>query len=211
MTAKKNASKPWGIIAILYIGLIAALGTYALPLLRVKLPPVGEKAWSIMDVTKMLPKMTQSKPSEDKNVFGVKTDFDFMDLLEKVAPKNSANQPSKVSPVFILGVLVPVSLVLTYVFMVLGLLLAPWAAALGWVTGFSVLTSLYALGGTFYLGKSASQVFHESVSKAAEGIFGGIAKNFVPEITIQPDTALYALAVLSILIFLINRFTRQKA
>lgn len=217
MTTKKVAGSQKSIATIvIYLLLLAALGTAALPLLRVNMPPIGQTTVSLLDMGKSVVKLLpQSSTAEKESAwqFGKKPEFDFFELLEKVSPKDPQTQtPKKISVAFVLGALVPVALLLAYLLTALGLVLALiGGGALGWCAAVSVLCAVYAFGGTMYLGRAAEASFQASMTQAAEGVFGGIAKNFVPRLTIQPDSALYALVALTLVIFLMNQFAKKNA
>ena len=201
------------VIAILLLG--GALGTYTLPVLVVNFPPLGKKAWSTLEVTKPVAKalMGKKKEAQQGKLPGIKVNQDFLDLLKKIAPKDEkSGATQKFSLAFILGILVPVSLALAYLLAALGLLslIVGIAGASRFFSFLALVSSAYALTGTFYLGKAAAASFQGSVAKAGQGIFGAIAKNFAEKVTIQPDKGLYALAALTFLAFATLLLVRKK-
>ncbi|MBI4115143.1 MAG: hypothetical protein HY447_01055 [Candidatus Omnitrophica bacterium] len=201
------------LIAMLFLA--GSLGTYILPVIVVNFPPLGQKAWSVLDVTKPVAKALTGKRKEaQKGQFpGIKVDQDFLDLLKKIAPKSEASgEPQKFSLPYILGILVPVSLILAYLLAALGLL--SLIVGIGGVSRFfsflALVNSAYALVGTFYLGKAAAASFQQSVEKASQGIFGAIAQNFAEKVTVEPDKGLFMLVVLTALSFAALVLAKKK-
>lgn len=186
-----------------YLLLIAALGTFFLPTVRVRMPPLGERSWSIRDLTKSLPKLLTPKEEKESRV---KLDYDFIDLVMKVLPPDEkAIGPYQVSPTFLLGILVPFALIMAYLFLALGVLLVSLRKGLLFLpSSLALLSSGYALGGTYCLGITAQRTFTAMAAKAGEGIFGIFTRNLVQQITIQPDTGLFALVILTGLLWLAN-------
>ena len=56
MPKVKSAGLEGATTVAIYIFLIAALGTYFLPVISVNLPVFGMKSWSVRDVVQVLPK-----------------------------------------------------------------------------------------------------------------------------------------------------------
>lgn len=185
--------------------IVAALSTYFSPVIRVTLPAIGSFNWSVHDLVRpafkqAMHQLTHSKPKSSAK----KEKTSFFEVLQKILPKNKENKPTKVSTTFVFGILVPVALFLSYLIL-LACLAVVWAKK-AWTmricAKLALIASVYVLVGTFYLGFEAQRSFAETVDKAANGVFGFIAKNFVAEITIKPDTGLYFLvafvAILSV-------------
>jgi len=190
---------------ILFILLIAALGTAILPVISVKVPPLGARSWSVMDLA--APILERVVPKEKKKSWiKVDVDKDFFEVLGKILPRDAkSGESQKVSLTFILGALVPVALILCYLFLALSLLcVLILRGLLKTTTVVALLTSIYGLVGTFYLGQAAQQAFANSVDRGPGGLLGAITRSFVPEITIVPDSGLYALVLLSALVFAAN-------
>ena len=205
--AKKNLSL---FTILIYACLIAGAGTYFLPVIRVNLPPLGEKSWSIQDIVG--PIFQKMAPSQQKTG-SVKLDRDFFELVNKVAPKDSkTSAPKKISITYILGALVPVALLASYVFLFAGLFLAGLknAGALVFSSAAAAITAIYALLGTFYLGAAAERAFTNAVAKAGEGVLGVITKNFAVKLTVQPSVGLYLLAVLMSLCFVTSLYRNNE-
>jgi len=169
------------------------------------LPVVGEKTWSAWELTKDIPGMVTPKPKDPKPWDNIKVDVNFKEILKKILPKKSAaGQPEKMSPVFILGILVPVAFFLTYGLLVLAALTAVLRSGRAFkkLAGFSVLTAGYGLGGAYYLGQIAQHNFQASMEKASQGILGVVTKNFVQEIVFEPGYGIYALFMIVVVICL---------
>lgn len=199
---------------VIYLLLMAALGTYFLPLQSVMLPAVGKQSWSVRDIVKTIPKSIPARGQEEKAASGFKTDFDFMDFVKEISPKNQqTGTASKLSPEFLFGALMPVALVLAYLFVILSLFLAPIkrGSALIGAALISVISSAYVLVGTFYLSSSAQKAFSSSVAKVEDSPFGAIAKRFVQEVSIQPENGLYALVGLTALVLVVGFYRRNQA
>ncbi len=208
---KSSASNSFKIATgVIYLSLLAALGTYFLPLQSVTLPAIGKKSWSVQDIVKSFPK------GAVKGKAGRKFDvnFDFMDFVKEITPKKAASgTPAKISPEFIFGALIPVALVLAYLFALLSLLLASVrnGSALIGTALISVISAGYVLVGTYYLSSAAQKAFSSSVAKVADSPFGVIAKNFVQEVSIQPETGLYALVGLTVLVLVVGLYRRNQS
>lgn len=191
---------PTILMALLIAG---GLWTYFLPVIEVNVPPVVTEHWSAWEMTKPLSKMATKRESKSDIV---KVDFDFMDVLVKILPKDAEGNRKKSSLTFWLGVLVPVSLVLAYAsLLVAGILLLLDRRStffLAIVTGFG--SSVYALAGTYYLGQAAQRAFQQTAEQVSEGFLGELTKHFVRKITIQPDTALYLLSAAAFLILILH-------
>ena len=146
---KKIGLIPLLLTACLTIGAL----TYWQPAIRVIVSPIGNIAWSAHDIVKVIPKGI-FEPSR-------KSDFkihDFIDLISKISPKDSAENPTKISYTFIYLMFVPVALAISYfgIFLQLILLFFGKARLLQKAAGVTALFSLYALLGTFYLGRDNS-------------------------------------------------------
>jgi len=179
------------------------LWTYFLPLVEVNVPPVVTEHWSAWEMTKPLSKMVTQRESKSDMV---KVDFDFMDVLVKILPKDAQGNRSKLSLTFWLGVLVPVSLVLAYLSLLAAAILLLFdRRSLFFLTAVMGLGSyVYALAGTFYLGQAAQRAFQQTADQMSEGFLGELTKHFVRKITIQPDAALYALSAAAFLILVLH-------
>lgn len=198
----------------IYLLLIAALATYFLPLQSVTLPAIGKQSWSVQDIVKSLPKGAgkgQAGKAQSGRSFDV--NFDFMDFVKEITPKQQGTGgPSKVSPEFIFGALIPVALVLAYLFVILSLLLALLKGSALIATSLaSVICSAYVLVGTYYLSAAAQKAFSSSVAKVADSPFGIIAKNFVQEVSIQPETGLFVLVGVTALTLVTGFYRRNQA
>ncbi|OGW85379.1 MAG: hypothetical protein A3C35_00880 [Omnitrophica bacterium RIFCSPHIGHO2_02_FULL_46_11] len=209
--AKGKSSSGSGIAtAAIYVFLVAVLGTYFLPIVGVNLPAFGRKSWGVRDIVKTIPKGTSKKADEKKQLT---PQYDFMDLVKEVSPRNPDNKTAvKVSPEFIFGAMVPVALALTYLFSVLGLLIASLRKGGLFVltSALAFITAFYSLVGTYLLSQAAHRAFSDSVAKVAESPFGIIAKNLVQQITVQPDSGLYALVVLTGLVFVVGIYRLKQ-
>lgn len=191
---------------LIYVMLFTGLATVYMPMMQVQSPALGTKSWRVMDLVKALPK----GGGEKKDPI-IKVDYDFMDVLKKILPKNSkTDKPQKVSLTFILGILVPVALALTYALLILSLILAPVKKGpfFPWVSGMSFLTAAYSLAGIFYLGLSAEKAFTDAVDKASQGLLGIITKNLVPEISLTPATGCYVLAGVTLGAVVVSQWRR---
>ena len=191
------------------IVLLAALGSSALPVIEVKVPPVVHERWSVMSIAKPIPKMFQKK--ESKLDFA-KLDFDFFDVLAKILPKNEkSGERQRVSLTFVLGALVPVALVLSYL-LALAALVFNFLPLMGFLFAlcarFAMFTSAYALVGTHYLGKAAQSAAQASVDQRAEGLLGLVTQHLVRKITIQPDTGLFVLFGCLAVVFMLSFFKK---
>ncbi|GEM_PF-5720520 len=212
---KSSASNSYkSATVVIYLFLAAALGTYFLPLQSVTLPAVGKKSWSVKDVVKTLPKSAPKKgqAQEESRGKSFKVNFDFMDFVKEITPKNQANAAVKVSPEFIFGALIPVALVGAYLFLVISLFLAPIKKGSALI-GSSLIAAgcaVYVLLGTYYLSAAAQKAFSSSLAKVSDSPFGAIAKNFVQQVSIQPETGLYALVALSILVLVAGFYRRNQ-
>lgn len=195
---------------IIYMLLIAAIGTYALPMLSIQLPPLGEKTLSVKDVIQSIPKAGGG--GEEKKKGDLKVSRDFLDVLMKLLPKDAeTKKPVKLSLTFIVGILVPIALVVAYGTLFLSLLIVPFKKIfLSILSGAAVLSAAYAVVGTFYLGLVAEAAYANAVDKVSGKTLGGLVKNFIPEITIVPDYGLYALFLVSAFIYTINLFRKAK-
>ena len=213
---KSSASNSYKIAtAVIYLALLAVLGTVVLPLQSVTLPAIGKKSWSVQDIVKSLSKGVFKGPAgEEKRGAKLDIDFDFMDFVKEISPKKEATgAPAKVSPEFIFGALIPVALVLAYLFTVLSLLVASVknGSALIGAALISAISAVYVLVGTYYLSSAARKAFSDSVAKVADSPFGVIAKNFVQEVSIQPETGLYALVGLTVFVLLAALYRRNQS
>lgn len=195
----------------IYVFLIAILGTYFLPIVSVNLPALGKKSWSVKDVVKTIPRGVSRQKREQKQLT---PQYDFLDLVKEVSPRNPETKaPSRRSAQFILGALVPVALALTYLLALLSFFLAPLkkGAAFVFTSALTAICSSYALVGTFFLAQAAQRAFSSSLEKIADSPFSVIAKNFVREITIQPENGFLALVLLTVVVFGIGIYRRSLA
>ncbi len=188
--------------ALTYLFLGISMATYFVPVIKVGIPPLGGASWSVHDVVKMVPKGMSNK--SEKSSF----DFNFMDVLKKILPKSNHQ---KLSPTFIIGILVPAALIAAYVLTFFNFFLAQVKKrnALFVSTALSAVLSIYALLGTYYLGLQARAAFEHAINKASQGIFGVIAKNFVPQNVIQPDSGLYLLVIFTLLSFIATIYRKH--
>ena len=123
MPEPSQGTKFLSITTILIYSLLAGgLASSYLPIVQVKSPLIGTKSWGVQDLIKSLPKSSGKKKKDPI----IKVDYDFMDVLKKILPKNSkTNEPKTASLTFILGILVPIALALTYFLLIIALLVAP--------------------------------------------------------------------------------------
>ncbi|MBI4358321.1 MAG: hypothetical protein HY584_03395 [Candidatus Omnitrophica bacterium] len=209
--AKTGFNRDRLLTAAIYVFLIAALGTYFLPIVGVTLPAFGKKTWSVRDVVSAVPKGAAEKEEKGKKLT---PDYDFLDIVKEISPKEPETKAtSKISPEFILGALVPVALALAYVLSVLGLFVAflRKGAVFFSVSALSAVCSVYALLGVFYLGQAAQRAFSDSLAKVEDSPFSMIAKNFVQQVTIQPENGLYALVLLTVIVFGLGVYRKNAA
>ena len=195
--------------ALITICLVVAAYTYWLPIIRVVVSPLGSKAWSVRDIVKVIPKgvfQPAKKPS-------FKIDFDFVDLVMKILPKNSQTQaPKKLSLTFIYCMLVPVALVIAYlgVFLQFVMIFFSKGQVLQKTAGVTIVASLYALIGTYYLGVQAQIAFTNAVERASQGTFGFVAKYLVQQTAVCAGAGAYTLLVATTLVFLTSFFWRRR-
>ena len=213
MATKVKTSSNRGrlLMGAIYVFLIAALGTYFLPIVGVNLPAFGKKSWSVRDVVSAIPKGTAQKEEKKGDLT---PQYDFLDLVKEISPKQPETKTTaKLSPQFILGALVPIALALAYLLSVLGLLVAPLkkGATFFLVSALSAICSVYALLGVFYLGQAAQQAFSDSLAKVEDSPFSIIAKNLVQQVTIQPENGLYALVLLTVIVFGLGVYRKNAA
>jgi hypothetical protein len=205
--AKRKGKKGKTVIVLVWLFLAGSAATYFMPALRLNVPGIGQISWSAWDLTESAAKAAQAEIKDQKPP---QKDWDFMDLLKKITPKNPESQkPKKISGPFILGALVPVSLALSYLIVLLMSVMAAAGKTGGAVSFAGVISSGYALFGTFYLGQAAQQAFQDSMDKAAGGFLGVVTKNFVKEMTVNPGTALYFLFGFCLLIFAVHSLTKR--
>lgn len=194
----------------IYILLFLGLGTYFMPLLQVKLAPLGTKSWSLQQILEPLP----------QKIFGggkkksFKVDYDFTDLLEKVLPRDKkSNELTRLSPTFILGALIPVALIVTYLSLIGGLFLAAFGrgSPLVYTSLIGLIGAAYSMFGVYYLGQAAVKGFDAAVERAGEGVLGFVTRNFVQEAAIQPDAGLFVLLVATLAIFAVGIYRNNNA
>lgn len=205
MTAQKSSK---GILVLLMYALLAgALWTYTQPMIRVHVPPLVSERWSPWEMTKDLPRAL----TQPKSQWGVKLDYDFMDVLWKLLPRDIQQEPKKLSLPFILGILVPVFLMLTYLIVIFGFLMvyAEKEGAMHFFSGLGVLISGYALAGTYYMAKAAEKAFRDSVAETSQQFLGAVTKNFVQKIVVEPDQGLYAIFFIMFLIYAVQSIRKN--
>lgn len=211
MPKQAYAKKNFPLMTLLiYVCLIAGAGTYFLPVIRVNLPPLGEKSWSVQDMVG--PIFKKMAPSDTKTQ-STKLDRDFFKIVGEVTPRDSkTSAPKKLSPTYIFGALVPVSLLVSYVFLITSLFLAGLkkTSPLVFSSAIAAVTSIYALLGTFYLGAAAERAFTNAVEKASEGILGVITKNFEVRLTVEPSAGLFLLVILMTLCFISSWYRENR-
>jgi len=193
---------------LVYLLLAGAVVTYAMPAINVNLPPLVTESYSPYEMTKSLPKaVTQKKTKWPR----IKLDHDFIDVLLRLLPQPDNQDPKKYSLPFILGILVPVSLILTYVIAIFGFLIlyAGREGTMQFFASLGVLTSGYALAGTWYLAKRAQEVFQNSVTDASGQFLGVITKNLVQKISIQADQGLYVLFGIMLATFAVQSIRKK--
>lgn len=199
---------------LIYLLLLGTLATYVLPLQSVTLPAIGKKSWSVQDVIKTIPQSASTKSQKEKTGgLDLKIDFDFMDFVKEIAPKGENKEQVKISPEFIFGALMPIALVLSYVFVILSLLVAAskkGAGLIGFTLG-AAISAVYVLVGTFYLSQAAQRAFQSSMAKIEGSPFAAITKNFVQEVSIQPEYGLYTLVALTALTAAVGFYRRNQA
>lgn len=197
--------------AILSAMLIAGgIWTFFLPLVKVNVPPIVSEQWSAWDMTKPLPKLFTKRESKWDMT---KLDFDYLDVLIKILPKNQAGEGTKLSSAFWLGVSLPIALVLTYlalIFAALSLLLMG-GQGLMTVALAALGTAIYSIFGVYYLGQVATQAFQNTVNARAQGFLGEVTKHFVQKITMESDMSLYVLCTCTLLLFFVQIYRFNTA
>ena len=220
MPTKVKSGGLHGIATVaIYIFLVAALGTYFLPVVSVDLPVFGTKSWSVRDVVQTLPKSFAPKSGKGGER-ELSPNYDFLDMVKEVSSKRQAAKGGSgarggmsISPTFILGALVPVALALAYLLTLLGLFLAPLKRGSAFIAN-SLLTAIfacYAYGGVFILNASAQRAFQESLAKVEDSPFSLIAKNLVQKVTIQPANGLIVLILLTLIVFGAGLYRRSRS
>jgi hypothetical protein len=188
----------------IYIFLAGALGTYFLPFVGVKVPVLGEKSWSVRSIVKTIPKMSSSEAKE-KGKFSPQ--FDFMDFVKEVAPRGEGSKVERERlTLIVLGALVPIALVVTYLATVLGFFLAPLKKStfFSLTSGLATVCASYVFMGVQYVNSAAHQAFDQAIADAEQSPFFLVTKHLVQEVTIEPYYGLFALLVLTPLVFLAN-------
>ena len=204
---KKNLLLP---AILIYACLVAGVGTYFLPVIRVNLPPLGEKSWSVQDIVGPIVQRVTFQRGKSGSV---KMNRDFLEIVNKVSTQNSkTSAPQKISLTYIFGALVPIALLASYVFLIASFILTAFnqTKPLLFSTATAAVTAIYALLGTFYLGSAAERAFANAVSKASEGMLGVITKNFEVKLTVQPSIGLFLLAILMTLGFAASLFRNNE-
>lgn len=212
--SKSSVSKGYLVTTVvIYLFLAAAIGTYLLPFQGVTLPAIGKKVWSVQDIVRTIPKSLPIK-KEQEGVRKFDIDFDFIDFVKEVTPKRSETQaPIRVSPQFLLGSLMPFALALAYLFLFLGLFVAPLKKGAGLIACSlaSFICSVYVLAGTYYLSFEAKKAFTSSLAKVEESPFAVIAKNFIQKVNIQPEIGLFLLIGFTALILVVSFYRRNQS
>ena len=194
----------------IYIFLVVALSTYFLPVVRVDLPIFGTSAWTVQEIVRTLPKGFQPPPEQKELSF----EYDFIDMVREVSMKRQAETDRlRISPMLVLGALVPVALALVYVLMFLGLFLTPLkrSPALVWNSLFAVVFACYVYAGVYVLNAAAQSAFRESLAKVEDSPFSAIAKNLIQKVTIQPDAGLMTLVLLTLVVFGTSLYRRSRS
>lgn len=200
-------------LLVTYVLMIGALATYAMPVWRVEMRPLGGKSWSVHDLIKAIPKPVMKKSTESTSArTSSQKGFDFNDVLKKLSKPTPSGEHQKLSSTFVIGILIPIFLALTYLLVLLGLFTAPVKSGkpFGMIAGLSVLTSAYVLAATYYLSALAESSFAQGLQQAGQGIFAMLGSQMVPQLVIRPDVGLFVLFGLTVLIFVVN-LTRKKA
>ena len=202
------------VVIATYVFLLGALGTYFLPVMSVNLPAFGKKSWSVKDIVSVIPKSLPKGGGQQPDKKGkLSIDYDFKDLIKEISPKAEPGKgATKISPQVVFGAFVPVALALAYLLAAVSLILAVLKKCAAFFTA-SVATaacSVYALVGTYLLAQAAQKAFSASMAKVESSPFGAIAKNFVQQVSIQPETGLYALTILTVLVFLIGVYRKDQ-
>ncbi|MBI1977513.1 MAG: hypothetical protein HYS55_02040 [Candidatus Omnitrophica bacterium] len=195
----------------IYVFLVGTLVTYALPIMSVTLPALGKKSWSVRDIVSVIPKSLPSG-KEEKGAGKLSTDYDFTDLLKEILPKDPQTKaPAKVSVELIAGLLVPVALALAYLVTILNLLVAVLKKGSVFIvsSAAAAICACYTLVGTFYLAQVAERAFSSSIAKVEDSPFGSLLKNVVQQVTIQPETGLFVLSLLTIVVFGIGLYRKS--
>lgn len=207
MTKLKSGSKPFGITTVvLYVFLVAAIGTYFLPFVGVGIPVVGEKSWGVRDLVKTLPKGVQMKGAERKEFT---PEFDFVDLIEEVTFRIPEGKVTwNTVKHFLLAALIPVALLLAYLALLIGLFLASLknTKAFACVAGLATVCAAYVVIGISYLGIAAQKALADSLARVEESPFFLVTKELVQEVSIRPDIGGIALLILAALIFVVALF-----
>lgn len=214
MVRTKTAPNSLNVTTVLiYLLLLGALGTYALPLQSVTLPALGKKSWSVQGIIKSLPKGAGRKQEKTASKSDFKMEYNFMDFLKEVSPKDQTKTNVKISPEFVLGILVPISILLSYLFVILSLFVAPIkkGAALIGLTLVSAICSSYAVLGTYYLSAVAQKAFQSSLAKIEGSPFAMITKNLIQEVTIQPEKGLFILLAAAVLAAAVGFYRRNQS
>ena len=182
---------------LLYLLMAAGLGTLFAPVLKVRISPLPERRWSVMDIVRTIPKGISAK--NEKSSFTMNIDFDYMDAVTRILPKKAGKRTGT----FLQALLVPVALLATYLLLLMSIFLTGFRKmrSVGALLLVAIGTSAYALIGTHQLGLAAQRAFARAVGKAAQGFWGAFAKTFVQESTFQPDWGLYVLFAICVLAF----------
>lgn len=193
----------------IYVFLIAALGTYFLPVISVNFPVFGMKSWSVREVARTLAKGI--KGTEKRGP--MTSQYDFADVVKEISyKKESGKWGLKVSWTLIAGALIPVALVLAYLLNLLGLFLAPLRRGKALTVGsaLAVLSSSYVYFGIFVLNNAAQSAFQESLAQVEESPFSVITRNLVQQVTLQPEKGVVALILFTLVVFGLSLYRSKK-
>jgi hypothetical protein len=196
-SAKSNTLQIWTIA--LYVLLTAGIVSYFLPFISVQVPVVGKKSWSVQDVVKTIPKSVSTKEKK-RGTFSKQ--FDFMDFLKEISPKGEGVQVTQKRVTnAILGALVPIALIVAYFTLIAGLFAVRFnkPGLLAFVSGVASGCAGYVVVAILYFNLEAQQAFNAAMSKAQDSPFFMVTKNFVSEVSIQPEYGAYVLLGFAIL------------
>ena len=211
MTKQKTGSNPNQVATVaIYIFLVAALGTYVLPIMSVSLPAFGKKSWSVRDMVSVLPKGMPSKEGAKQEK--LTPQYDFLDLVKEITPRDSQTKAAvKVSPEFIAGIWVPAALALAYLLVLVNLFLAALKKGNVFLISsvLSAVCACYALAGTFYLAQVAQRAFSSSLAKVDDSPFGSIVKSVIQQVSIQPEKGLFALSLLTVAVLGVGLYRKS--
>ncbi len=207
---KSNGKKCLVWKTLVYLMLAGALFTYVCPFVRVRVPALGTRTWSVRDMVQTASKVI---PSKTNTAQSFNPSFDFIDFIRELLPRGEGFRlEQERTLLFVMGAFVPLALIVVYVTLVLTFFLAllkngnPYA----WATGIMNVCVGYVIGSIYFFNHAAHESFGKAITSAKANPFFLVTERLVQDVSLEPAKGAWALIAFTAVLFVVGLLRLSK-